>query len=222
MGFNCRHPRHRQYSAISILCFPSMRTAFIQLASFRNTSRSLRQWGQGIVTSNVLELRGVSSMAFIQSHSHLDMTRVRSLLFRGYRSNSYCSQYLQLIRSPASHSSQSFHHNRPNHLPFWSRMMMRTMRSGRRSPCARKWGKLGIYRSFLLLYSCSRSSLSPVEDRRSVWMHSWTDPPIEGMGLEYNIVPVGEVKASGALPHHPHHLPPAITSPPQPPAFKIL
>jgi len=37
----------------------------IQLASFRNTSRSLRQWGQGIVTSNVLELRGVSSMAFM-------------------------------------------------------------------------------------------------------------------------------------------------------------
>jgi len=64
--------------------------------------------------------------------------------------------------------------------------------------------------------------LSPVEDRRSVWMHSWTDPPFDGRGLEYIIGPVVEVKASGALPHHPHHLPPAITSPPKPPAFKIL
>jgi len=39
----------------------------IQLASFRNTSRSLRQCGQGIVTSNVLELRGVSSVAFMST-----------------------------------------------------------------------------------------------------------------------------------------------------------
>jgi len=38
-----------------------------QLASFRNTSRSLRQCGQGIVTSNVLVWAGVSSTAFIQS-----------------------------------------------------------------------------------------------------------------------------------------------------------
>lgn len=42
----------------------------IQVASFRNTSRSLRQCGQGIVTSNVLELRGVSSMAFIRHTSY--------------------------------------------------------------------------------------------------------------------------------------------------------
>jgi len=40
---------------------------FIQLASLRKTSRSLRQCGQGIVTSNVLVWAGVSSMAFNQS-----------------------------------------------------------------------------------------------------------------------------------------------------------
>jgi len=66
------------------------------------------------------------------------------------------------------------------------------------------------------------SSLSPVEDRRSVWMHSFPDPPTLEGRVPYIICAVGEVKASGALPHHPHHLPPAITSPPQPPAFKIL
>jgi len=39
------------------------------------------------------------------------------------------------------------------------------------------------------------------------------EPPLDGRSLEYIICAVGEVKASGALPHHPHHLPPAITSP---------
>ena len=39
----------------------------IQLASFRKTSRSLRQCGQGIVTSNVLVTAGVSSISFILS-----------------------------------------------------------------------------------------------------------------------------------------------------------
>jgi len=45
--------------------------------------------------------------------------------------------------------------------------------------------------SFFLLHSSS--SFSPVEDRRSVWMHSFPDPPLDGTGLEYNIVPVVEV-----------------------------
>jgi len=61
-----------------------------------------------------------------------------------------------------------------------------------------------------------------VDDRRSVWMHSFSDPPFDGRGLEYIIGPVVEVMASGAPPHQQHPLPPAITSPPQPPAFKIL
>jgi len=42
----------------------------IQLASFKNTSRSLRQCGQGIVTSNVLVTAGVSSVGLIEgSHA---------------------------------------------------------------------------------------------------------------------------------------------------------
>jgi len=39
------------------------------------------------------------------------------------------------------------------------------------------------------------------------------EPPLDGRGLEYNIVPVVEVKASGAAAPSPHLLPPYLFKP---------
>lgn len=89
-------------------------------------------------------------------------------------------------QSPANHSSQSFHHNRPTrsrdgHHPVSPRMLMRTMRSDTQSPCDRTWGMLCTCRSFQLLCSCSPSSLSPVENSR-----------VSGVGCTARLPPIAE------------------------------
>jgi len=82
-----------------------------------------------------------------------------------------------------------------------------------------------VFLSFIFITCGGSGHLSlPNPDRLDapVRVSLLPDPPLDERGLEYNIVPVVEVKASGALPLHHHPLPPAMTSPPQPPTIKIL